>query len=592
MRMRSLGAALIFWGLFTAWAIDTSIAKAIPFPRCLDAGYDFEAAERWNGGSRAYYSDVYLKKANRTRCKKRWTVLVYMAADNNLEPYALWDLYEAEAGFESQNRWGASTARTDVLVELDAQGNTGIVRHHLFQTPFPYIHGAPTGPIRSPVAWERDGQWEATSSLPAADSLYDFIRWGVSNYPSEHYMVVVWGHGQGWAFNLTEEEIQGDPAHLPLRPLRPLPTGGRYIGIEDFPTLDPKPESPQNPQAQDPNLIRPQQKLLRQRPDLLPHMSPDELTGRFGGLAFDDTQGTLIDMPNLRAVLEKTRDELLNGEPVDVYASDACLMQMIEVVTELADSARYVIGSTQIQNFLGLPYRRLLFELNTRRFNQKTLDARPLPPPVPIIEPPDPFPMDEPEALARMLPPLFKSSYKQTGLQGLLAPDAMESLTLSAAETDTLKGDLLPSIERFSRALQAYIHEDPLRKIDLRFIFERTPGFLGGAQDLGVLGTLMKTLLSEESLALGTTTAASSNLGEALLDLDQSLEKTMVSKSYGDRYQSTGMQVLSIWLPRSAQEYRIRAREFEQSRFFRYFLDASGQSGAWPKVLSTIYDNN
>src|SRR5205823_4360611 len=52
------------------------------------------------------------------------------------------------------------------------------------------------------------------------------------------------------------------------------------------------------------------------------------------------------------------------GRPVDVLLSDACLMQTVEVAAELAGTARFSVGSSQVQGYLGLPYRRVVQRLS------------------------------------------------------------------------------------------------------------------------------------------------------------------------------------------------------------------------------------
>ena len=82
-------------------------------------------------------------------------------------------------------------------------------------------------------------------------------------------------------------------------------------------------------------------------------------------------------------------------------------MQMLEVSYEIGAGARFVVGSAQVQSYLGLPYRRLLYELNSGRFNGLRKDSRG------SLDS-----EDEPLLLARMIPQLMKSSLNPRG-QGL-----------------------------------------------------------------------------------------------------------------------------------------------------------------------------
>ncbi len=56
------------------------------------------------------------------------------------------------------------------------------------------------------------GQLDTTS----ADTLADFIRWGVQNYPADRYMLLLWDHGAGPVYGFGYDEFQGDYAALTL----------------------------------------------------------------------------------------------------------------------------------------------------------------------------------------------------------------------------------------------------------------------------------------------------------------------------------------------------------------------------------------
>ncbi len=71
------------------------------------------------------------------------------------------------------------------------------------------------------------------------------------------------------------------------------------------------------------------------------------------GISFDDETGNHISTPQLGAALRE-----MGG--VDVFGTDACLMQMAEVVYEIKDSARYVVGSEETEPGDGYTYDMLL----------------------------------------------------------------------------------------------------------------------------------------------------------------------------------------------------------------------------------------
>lgn len=73
----------------------------------------------------------------------------------------------------------------------------------------------------------------------------------------------------------------------------------------------------------------------------------------FKGISYDDVTGRHIDTPQLGLALKE-----MGG--VDVYGSDACLMQMPEVAYEIKAYARYITGSEEIEPYDGYPYDTFL----------------------------------------------------------------------------------------------------------------------------------------------------------------------------------------------------------------------------------------
>jgi hypothetical protein len=84
------------------------------------------------------------------------------------------------------------------------------------------------------------------------------------------------------------------------------------------------------------------------------------------GIAFDDQSGRHINTQGLRQALQR-------GGGVDVYASDACLMQMAEVAYEIRGQARYIAGSEDAE--FSYDYRLLLEEFFSAGADSAPRDA-------------------------------------------------------------------------------------------------------------------------------------------------------------------------------------------------------------------------
>lgn len=112
-----------------------------------------------------------------------WTVLVYVAADNDLEPFALGDLQEMMAG---------ASPGVNIIAQVDrasdyASGGVGAL---------PDWTTAKRLKVNSGSIAELADLGEIDTTDPA--TLASFIEWGVETYPASRYMLVLWDHGGGW----------------------------------------------------------------------------------------------------------------------------------------------------------------------------------------------------------------------------------------------------------------------------------------------------------------------------------------------------------------------------------------------------------
>lgn len=131
-----------------------------------------------------------------------WTVLVYLAGDNDLESDALRDLNEMElVGSSDQLR---------IIVQLDRGGRLGAGERWAGTRRYYVTRDSDTERISSQVLEDR-GQL----STGDPQNLADFIVWGVRQYPAERYALVLWDHGSAWAGIAFDTTSGGDGLSLP-----------------------------------------------------------------------------------------------------------------------------------------------------------------------------------------------------------------------------------------------------------------------------------------------------------------------------------------------------------------------------------------
>ena len=76
-------------------------------------------------------------------------------------------------------------------------------------------------------------------------------------------------------------------------------------------------------------------------------------------IAYDDSSGgDAINNQELQEVFNKVCE--VRGDKIDIFGMDACLMAMIEVVYQVRDSVKVVVGSEIEEPFNGWPYEQVL----------------------------------------------------------------------------------------------------------------------------------------------------------------------------------------------------------------------------------------
>ena len=111
--------------------------------------------------------------------RKPWSLLVYIAGDNNLSDYGLEDIQEmCEVG---------ASSRSHVAVEIDTEGDfTGSIRYEIEEPD-----------------WSGYARRRVIERLPEQDSgdpetLRNFLRWGIGRCDAAKRLVVIWNHGAGF----------------------------------------------------------------------------------------------------------------------------------------------------------------------------------------------------------------------------------------------------------------------------------------------------------------------------------------------------------------------------------------------------------
>jgi hypothetical protein len=238
---------------------------------------------------------------------KAWTIMVYLAGDNNLSSYG-------EAALMDMKAVGSADG-IDVVAQFDRMGDGVTRRYHLTRDR----------PLADDVTAELP---EMNTGDPA--NLLDFLRWGLSEYPAEHSALILWNHGAGWKDDdiyASARQIGLSEAELPQGLVRGV--NRRRIGRSLFAT------SIQT---------------------ILQYPAPVR------AILFDDTSKDFLDNQELKAVLDGVL-AWRQGQKLDLIGFDACLMSMIEVAYQVQHACLWMVASQEDEPGSGWPYGPILAAL-------------------------------------------------------------------------------------------------------------------------------------------------------------------------------------------------------------------------------------
>lgn len=117
--------------------------------------------------------------------KAKWTLMVYMSGDNNLEGYVVQDI-EEELGLVGSN------ADIKILAMGDRGPGYDTSRGDWQTTKLFYVtQGMLATPDNAVADW-------GERNFGDPQTLIDFVAWSKANYPADHYALYFWGHGWNW----------------------------------------------------------------------------------------------------------------------------------------------------------------------------------------------------------------------------------------------------------------------------------------------------------------------------------------------------------------------------------------------------------
>ena len=153
--------------------------------------------------------------------RAKWTVMVYISGDNNLEDYVVKDI-------ELELAPTGSSANVQVVALADRGPGYDTSYGDWQTTKLFHVTQGMTAASENAVA-----DW-GERNMGDPQTLVDFVTWTKANYPADHYALYFWGHGWNWHPGyVMADDTSGDT--LDMHELKPvLPS----LGFIDFVGFD------------------------------------------------------------------------------------------------------------------------------------------------------------------------------------------------------------------------------------------------------------------------------------------------------------------------------------------------------------------
>lgn len=259
------------------------------------------------------------KKQSRT-ARKQWTVMIYLAGDNDLDSAGVADLAEMKKI--------GSTDDVHVIAQFDRRGSKrATLRYYLSK-----------GGTLAKDAVADLGE----TNMGDPKVLKSFIEWGFKNYPAERNLVVLWNHGAGW----DDEDI-----YRAARRSLKLNVRRRDTVVARAPGSSRGSVSIRRVRVVGGKRFR--RALFSTTIERAIHPG-----GQARAIAFDDTSKDFLDNIETKKVLASVTKGL--GRKIDILGMDACLMSMAEVCYQVRDSVQLTVGSEEVEPGDGWPYDKIL----------------------------------------------------------------------------------------------------------------------------------------------------------------------------------------------------------------------------------------
>lgn len=253
--------------------------------------------------------------------KKSTTIVIYMAADNDLHPFAWKNIKQMEAIGSNEN--------VNIIVQLNTPGYYNPTKRYLIKNGKRLLIPAEDG--TAPTQKLNSGN---------PQTLIDCVAWAMKHFPADNLVLNLWDHGSG-VYDPSTARIINSFDLFKFNETTNMLDLDRSIGYADY---------------------------INQNSD-----EDEQSRQNSRGICFDETFKSYMSNQDLKFALSEIQTKILDGKKIGVIWFDACLMAMLEIADICKDHAEYLVASQEVEYATGSNY-----ELVLRPFITKELTPRQL----------------------------------------------------------------------------------------------------------------------------------------------------------------------------------------------------------------------
>jgi hypothetical protein len=161
---------------------------------------------------------------------REWTIMVYMAADNSLAAQGIFDIDEMEAA--GTNAAVQTVVQAEFSKDVIAQYN-GCDASCFHRPNFNTFRYAVTGQGANVIGPNGSADDIGNVDMTSSSQLQAFVQWAKTNFPANHYLLVLWNHGGGYT-GLIQDQTSAGSNLMTLDAMKNGLTGAGAVDVIDF----------------------------------------------------------------------------------------------------------------------------------------------------------------------------------------------------------------------------------------------------------------------------------------------------------------------------------------------------------------------